>query len=165
MAYVFWLTGLSGAGKTTIGTLFYREWKEKHPNTVFLDGDTLREVFGQDLGFTREDRLKSAMRNARLCALLGEQDVHVVCCTISMFHSVRDWNREHIPGYREIYIRASWETLARRNQKGLYEAGETPLVGRDIVPEEPQNPDLVLENDGTLSPADQVKRMIKEFTI
>ena len=55
-ATVYWITGLSGAGKTTIGKLLYKKMKEKHPNTVFLDGDTLRKVFGDDLGYTKEDR-------------------------------------------------------------------------------------------------------------
>ena len=53
---VFWITGLSGAGKTTIGSLFYNRLKEKHPNTVFFDGDTLRQVFGDDLGYSKIGR-------------------------------------------------------------------------------------------------------------
>ena len=53
MSAVYWITGLSGAGKTTIGKLFYEELKTEHPNTVFLDGDMLRKVFGDDLGYTR----------------------------------------------------------------------------------------------------------------
>lgn len=66
MSAVYWITGLSGAGKTTIGKLFYEELKTEHPNTVFLDGDMLRKVFGDDLGYTREERIKCAMRYSRL---------------------------------------------------------------------------------------------------
>ena len=100
---IYWLTGLSGAGKTTIGRLWYEKLKTEGENVVFLDGDELRQVFGDDLGYTEADRRKSAMRNARLCALLGKQGFTVVCCTISMFDSVRAWNRENIPGYFEVY--------------------------------------------------------------
>ena len=120
MAYVYWITGLSGAGKTSIGTLLYERIKRKYPNTVFLDGDALREVFGNDLGYTREERIQCAMRYARLCKMLQEQGQNVICCTISMFDDVRSWNREHIANYREIYVRVSMEELVKRNQKGLY---------------------------------------------
>lgn len=51
MGAVYWITGLSGAGKTTIGKIVYEKLKEIHSNTVFLDGDTLRQVFDEDLGY------------------------------------------------------------------------------------------------------------------
>ena len=66
MAFVYWITGLSGAGKTTIGQIFYQELKRISLNTVFLDGDTMREVFGTDLGYSESERRKCAMRYSRL---------------------------------------------------------------------------------------------------
>lgn len=154
METVYWITGLSGAGKTTIGKLLYERLKEQYPNTVFLDGDTLREVFGNDLGYTKEERRKCAMRYSRLCAMLQEQGMNVVCCTISMFDSVRDWNREHIQNYKEIYVKVSMGTLRRRDQKGLYsgKADEEckEIVGVQLEMEEPKSPDLVVENDGEM---------------
>lgn len=131
MAHVYWLTGLSGAGKTTIGKSLYEKMKQKYPNTVFLDGDVLREVFGNDLGYTREERIKCAMRYARLCKMLQEQDLNVICCTISMFDCIRDWNRENIINYREIYVRVSMEVLKERNQKGLYSTSMDVLKERN----------------------------------
>ncbi len=161
MSEVYWITGLSGAGKTTIGKLVYEKLKEEYSNTVFLDGDVLREVFGGDLGYGKEERKQCAMRYSRLCAMLQRQDINVVCCTISMFHSVREWNRGHIHNYREIYIKASWETLQKRDQKGLYsgaKAGKEDLVvGIHMEFEKPQCPDLVLLNDGQKSPEEQAR--------
>ena len=166
---VFWITGLSGAGKTTIGSLFYNRLKEKHPNTVFFDGDTLRQVFGDDLGYSKEDRKKCAMRYSRLCAMLEEQGINVVCCTISMFDSVRQWNREHIKNYKEIYVKVSMDTLKRRDQKGLYSNSakgiEKDVAGLEIEVEEPKSPDLILYNDGQKTPQEQGKEMINFFGI
>lgn len=164
MGEVYWITGLSGAGKTTIGRLFYERLKREQPNTVFLDGDAMRQVFGDDLGYTREERVKCAMRYARLCEMLQKQDLNVVCCTISMFDDVRDWNRSHIENYREIYVRVSMETLKKRDQKGLYsgagkEAG-CEVAGVQFAVEEPRCPDLVLENDGDFTPGEQVERIM-----
>ena len=161
MGKVYWLTGLSGAGKTTIGRLWYSRLREMGGPVVFLDGDELRQVFGDDLGFTEADRRKSAMRNARLCALLARQGITVVCCTISMFDSVREWNRENIPGYFEIYVKATMDTLRRRDQKGLYSMGEQDVAGVHFQVEEPKTPDLVLENDGLWTPEEQVDHLQK----
>ena len=158
---MFWLTGLSGAGKTTIGKLLYQKLKAQKDNVVFLDGDQLRQVFGDDLGYTPDQRLKSAMRNARLCKLLSDQGIDVVCCTISMFDRVRDWNRANIPGYVEVYVKASLETLRKRDQKGLYTQGDGAVAGVNFSVEEPKHPDLVLENDGHLTPQEQVEKIIE----
>ena len=169
MGNVYWITGLSGAGKTTIGKIFYGKLKEIYSNTVFLDGDTLREVFGNDLGYSDTDRRKCAMRYSRLCDLLQKQGIHVVCCTISMFDSVRQWNRENIANYHEIYVEVSDETLQKRDQKGLdsrYQSGdETELAGFQVGIETPKNPDLVLWNDGEKTPEEQAEIMMQTWKI
>lgn len=163
MNRVYWLTGLSGAGKTTIGRLWCEKLKAAGQTVVFLDGDELRQVFGNDLGFTEADRRKSAMRNAQLCALLSRQGITVVCCTISMFDSVRAWNRENIPGYIEVYIKVSMDTLRRRNQKGLYTGEGRDVAGIHFQVEEPKTPDLVLENDGQRTPEEQVELLAQNM--
>ena len=162
---VYWLTGLSGAGKTTIGRLWYEILREQGETAVFLDGDELRQVFGDDLGYTEDERRKSAMRNARLCGLLARQGLIVVCCTISMFDDVRSWNRENIPGYFEVYVKATMETLRSRDQKGLYSQADRNVAGIHFRVEEPKHPDLILENDGQKTPAEQVAIMLTAIAI
>lgn len=165
MGTVYWITGLAGAGKTTIGKLLYEKIREKESNTVFLDGDILREVFGNDLGYSKEDRRKCAMRYSRLCAMLQRQGMNVICCTISMFDSVRDWNRENICNYKEIYLKVSKDTLINRDQKGLYSgsAGEDQkdVVGVHVEVEEPKQLDLILENNGESIPEELVEQIWK----
>jgi adenylylsulfate kinase len=148
---VYFFTGLSGAGKTTIGGLFYRRLKARKDNVVLLDGDQLRPVFCEDMGYTDEDRLKAAWRAFRVCRMLSNQGIDVVCCSISMYSEVRRWNRSNIDNYKEIYIRARKETLLRRNQKGLYTSGKN-VVGMDLPFDEPKSPDITIENDGAETP-------------
>ena len=107
---VYFFTGLSGAGKTTIGGLFHRRLKATKPNVVLLDGDEIRVAFGEDVGYTQDERLRWAGRIFRVCRLLSGQGIDVVVCSIAMYDSVRRWNRENIPNYKEIYIKVSRDT-------------------------------------------------------
>lgn len=159
---VYFFTGLSGAGKTTIGSLFHRRLKATKPNVVLLDGDEIRVAFGEDVGYTQAERLRWAGRIFRVCRLLSGQGVDVVVCSIAMYESVRQWNRENIPNYKEIYIKVSKETLMRRNQKGLYTAGKN-VVGIDLPFDEPQAPDIVLPNDGERTPLELVEQLEREL--
>lgn len=149
---VVWLIGLSGAGKTTLGRAVVARLKPRLPNLVFLDGDAVRRVFGDDLGHTVDDRRRNAQRLAGLCQYLDDQDVHVVCAVLSIFPEWRRWNREHLRHYFEIFIDAPLDALEGRDYKGLYSAarrGEiTNVVGIDIPFPPPEQPDLVLHNDG-----------------
>jgi adenylylsulfate kinase len=148
---VIWLIGLSGAGKTVIGKELFTAIKKEQSNTVFLDGDLIREVMGEDLGHTIEDRRKNADRICRLCRMLDRQNINVVCAILSLFHESHEWNRRKYSSYFEIFIKVSQDILIKRNQKGLYEgalAGTIKnVVGVDIPFEPPRNPDLIIEND------------------
>ena len=101
-------------------------------------------------------RRKLAESYGRLCALLSNQGVTVVCCTISMFHSVRAWNRANIPGYYEVYLEASMDTLRRRDQKGLYSRNADNVAGVGLQVELPDTADLILDNNGQSTPEEQV---------
>ena len=164
---VYWITGLAGAGKTTIGNLLYKYLKKEHSNTVIFDGDALRQAFGNDLGYSKEDRLQCAMRYSRLCKLIAEQDVHVICCTISMFDEVREWNRSNIKNYIEIFIDVPVSVLAKRNQKNLYsdvKSGNTKdVVGMDLELQLPKNPDVILFNDGMQTPEEIFVTLIEKL--
>jgi adenylylsulfate kinase-like enzyme/phosphohistidine swiveling domain-containing protein len=131
---------------------------------TFLDGDALRTAIAEDLDHSAGHRRRSAMRNARLCGLLAEQGADVVCATISLFHEVQRWNRENIPGYREIYLRVPIDELRRRDSKGIYarsHGGDTrDVVGLDLPAETPEAPDLILDNYGTLDVATAVDRIL-----
>jgi adenylylsulfate kinase-like enzyme/phosphohistidine swiveling domain-containing protein len=161
---VFWITGLSGAGKTTLGQELWSRLRAAGRPVIFLDGDALRAVIAEDLDHSAGNRRRSAMRNARLCRLLAEQGADVVCATISLFHEVQRWNRENIPGYREIYLRVPIDELRCRDSKGIYagsqRADARDVVGIDVPAEAPEAPDLVLDNYGALDVATAVDRIL-----
>lgn len=157
---VYWITGLSCAGKTTIGSLLYKELKKIKKNIVFLDGDILRDIFGNDLGYFVEDRKKAAVRNSNLCKALSDQGIDTICATIGMFHDIREWNEKNIKSYKEIYLKVPREILIKRDVRGLYKRAlngeEKNVVGIDIEAEEPVNPDVLILNDETKTPEEIV---------
>ena len=145
---VFWVTGLAGSGKSTWSQEILKFLRSSNHQVVYLDGDELRRTIADDLGYSLEDRLKAANRYGKLCGLLSEQGIDVICATISMFHQVQAWNRNNLENYFEIFIDTPTEILLKRNQKGLYTQGQQ-TVGKDISPEFPLKPDFVLVNDET----------------
>ena len=155
---VYFFTGLSGAGKTTLGGLFHRRLKDREDNVVLLDGDSIRLVYNEDISYTEESRRKGAGRTFRVAKMLSDQGIDVVVCSICMYSAVREWNRENIENYREIYIKVDREVLLRRNQKGLYTAGKD-VVGVDIPFDEPKRPDFIIENNGQETPEAIVPRL------
>ena len=147
---LFWITGMAGAGKTTIARCLVQQLRMEFLNTVSIDGDVVRSLF-RDLGHTPAERLENAWRIARLSHMLSSQGIHVVCATVSLYKEVRDWLRENAPGYREVFINPSIDTLERRDQKGLYSGAASGdvanVAGVNLEVEFPKNPDLVISND------------------
>lgn len=161
---VVWITGLPGSGKTTLATEVERVLRDRATAVVRLDGDVFREVMDNDLGYSREDRLKNARRLSRMCRLLADQGVNVVCATVSLFREIHDWNRANMTRYVEVYLQVTRATLVARNQKGLIRralAGEAcELVGVDQSFDEPVEPHLVITNDdGSDAPAKSAARI------
>lgn len=159
---VYFFTGLAGAGKTTIGGLFYRRMKARKDNVFLADGDQVRSIFGRS-GYSTEARKDAARRGFRLWRELAEQGIDVVVCSIAMYDEIQNWNRANIENYKEVYIKVTRDTLYRRDQKQLYSSGRKEVVGVDLPFDEPQNADVVVENDGQETPEEIVARLEKTF--
>ncbi len=145
---VFWITGLSGAGKSTLA----RALQARLSPSILLDGDELRAVLGATRsGFDRQSRLELAATYARFCKLLAEQGHTVIIATISLFHEIHAWNRENLPGYREIFLDVPEKVRRQRDPKGLYAAAQAGAVrqmaGTETPVDLPRDPHLVLHTD------------------
>ena len=147
---VIWFIGLSGSGKSTVSRHLYETLNPEIPNLVWIDGDVVREVFGNDVDHTVEGRRKNAERISRLCKMLSDQGIHVIAAVLSIFPDWQDWNRRHLADYAQIYIKVPMNVLKRRHKKNLYGSAEAGLVknvvGVDISFPEPLGSELVLDN-------------------
>ena len=163
---VYWITGLSGSGKTTIARLFANAVQSRGGRPILLDGDELRDVLGQSFGYTSEERLRLAMVYCRLCRSLASQGFDVIIATVAMFSAIRDWNRNNLGSYREIYLRVPIQVLIQRDPKEIYsraQRGEiSNVVGIDVPIDEPRTPDLIIDNFGSCTPERAVDRILSE---
>jgi len=147
---VYWVTGLSGAGKTTLSQSLSALFQTKNQPVVVLDGDELRNVLtGPDAsGYHRDDRLALGYRYARLARYLADQDITVIVATISMFDEIYQWNRTNIAQYIEIFLDVPLEELQRRDSKFVYSSsspGSADVAGIGFPIDKPTNPEIRLE--------------------
>jgi len=149
--FVVWMTGLSGAGKTTIALILEKELHERGVRIERLDGDVVRESLTRDLGFTKEDRDKNIERVTFVAKLLSRNDVGVVCSFISPYQAVRDNVRAQTTNFLEVFVDAPLEVVIDRDVKGLYKkaiAGEIPnFTGISDPFEAPAQPDIHVRTD------------------
>lgn len=150
-APVIWITGLSGAGKTTLANLFYNYCQKQNIASDILDGDELRKTLSSDLGFSEQDRKEHNRRVIIVAKLLSKNGITTIVPLISPYNETRDLARKEIPNFVEVYVKASLDTCIKRDPKGLYkkaQAGEIQnMTGLQSPYEEPKNPELILDTE------------------
>jgi adenylyl-sulfate kinase len=153
--FTLWLTGLSGAGKTTLAALLATELRGRGVRIEVLDGDEVRTNLSKGLGFSKEDRDTNIRRIGYVCRLLSRNGVGTVSAAISPYSAVRDEVRSAVEqdgaAFIEVFVKCPIAVLAERDVKGLYKkalAGELKgFTGVSDPYEEPLAPDVVVETD------------------
>ena len=151
--FIFWFTGLSGAGKSTIADAFEKQLFGQGQVVFTLDADDLRKKLNADLGFSMEDRAENVRRAAETARLLQNAGVIVLATFISPTRAIRKQARgiAREGMFLEIYVKASLETCIERDPKGFYKKalnGEIKnYTGIASSYEAPDNPELVLDTD------------------
>jgi len=147
--FVVWLTGLSGAGKSTITDALVPELRALGKKVEVLDGDVVRTHLSKGLGFSREDRDTNIARIAFVAHLLARNGVAVVVAAISPFKQARDEARKTIGDFVEVHVAPPLEECIKRDTKGLYKkalAGEIPqFTGISDPYEAPESPELAID--------------------
>lgn len=156
---VLWLTGLSGAGKSTIANIVERKLARMNRHTFLLDGDNVRHGLNKDLGFTDADRVENIRRVGEVAKLMTDAGLIVITAFISPFRAERDMVRAMMqPGeFVEVHIDTTLDEAEKRDVKGLYKkarAGQLKnFTGIDSPYEAPENPEIRI--DTTQMTADQ----------
>jgi len=150
---VVWMTGLSGAGKTTLALALEKKIREKGLFAIVLDGDIMRDGINRDLGFSASGRTENIRRTAEIAKLFADQGLIVMCSFITPQKSMRDMARSIIGASRfiELFVNCPIEICEQRDIKGLYEKARTGLIkeftGVTAPYEIPENPDIEIHTD------------------
>ena len=149
--FTVWFTGLSCSGKTTVSKAVAEELLKRGLKVEVLDGDVVRTNLSKGLGFSKEDRDTNIKRIGFVCKLLSRNGVVAIGAAISPYREIRDYNRQEIGDFIEVYCKCPLEVCIERDVKGLYKkalAGEiTNYTGVSDPYEEPLNPEVELETD------------------
>jgi adenylylsulfate kinase-like enzyme/SAM-dependent methyltransferase len=158
---VFWITGFSGSGKTTVGRKLKSKLNDMKVNAIFLDGDDLRGIFGGKWGYERTDRIELSHAYFRLCNTLSAQGKTVIISAVSMYNEIYSWVKENIDHSFQIYLKVPEHERIKRdsNTKNIYGS-----IG-DITKlyDEPSSPDITIENYGSTTPDEAASYIIEAY--
>ncbi|MEZ4220527.1 MAG: adenylyl-sulfate kinase [Polyangiaceae bacterium] len=148
---VLWLTGLPGAGKTTLSVALRDELRRRGIVSVRLDGDELRDCVSSDLGFSRADRDENVRRTAGLAGLLASQGVVAIVALVSPYREARDAARASTARFVEVFVSCPLDVCEERDPKGMYaaaRAGKLPrMTGVSDPYEPPLRPEVVVRTE------------------
>ena len=165
---VLWLTGLSGAGKSTIADILEKKLLAGGHHTMLLDGDNVRHGLNRDLGFTDADRVENIRRVGEVAKLMTEAGLIVICSFISPFRAERRMVRELTAptAFLEIFVDTPLDECIRRDPKGLYakaRAGRLEnFTGLDSPYEPPEMPEIRVTTIGVTADA-AAERVLQEL--
>lgn len=168
---VLWLTGLSGAGKTTLALALQQELQDKRYSCSIIDGDIFRQQYGQDLGFSEQDRDTNIQRMAQVAKQQLEDFQYVIVAAISPLTASREKAKIIIgaDSFFEIFIDTPLSVCEKRDVKGLYKkarAGEIKqFTGIDSPYQSPKKPDVICPYENSLKEnIITIERLLKQTT-
>ena len=151
--HVIWITGLSGAGKTTLAKKLFQRFESMEIPSLLLDGDILRNILSEDQNaksYTFESRKIMAKKYSRLSLFLASQGYCVITSVIGMFKEIYEWNSNNLPGYFEIFLDIPIVDLKKNDSKGIYKKFELGhiknVAGLDLKIQKPKNPHIHIKN-------------------
>ena len=167
-ACTIWMSGLSGAGKSTIANALEKRLYAMGKKTMILDGDNVRMGLNNNLGFSDEDRIENIRRIAEVAKLMNDAGLIVITAFISPYRQDRR-NAKKIIGedFREVYVSTSMEECEKRDVKGLYKAAIEGKIacftGISSPYEVPENPDVTIDTEkmGVEECVDQILRQLQ----
>ena len=161
---VIWITGYSSAGKTTVSKQVELELKKLNYKTIYLDGDELRDIFGNSWKFNKKSRIELAYVYFRLCRHLSSQGYVVIISAVAMFDELFIWVKENIPNAIQIYLKVPKDDRKERDAVTKKIFLKTDMLKNDDLYNEPKNADLLIENFGKNNMFDSANEIVDFFT-
>ena len=159
---LFWITGLSGSGKTAIAKKIYKKISHLYGPTIEISGDDFIKIFRLNK-YTKKARIEYLLKYLHFCKLITNQKINLIFNLIGMYNRARRWNRKNIDNYVEIYIKADIHKIIKLKRKATYLKNKKNIVGLDIRPEFPKKPNIVIKNDFNKSTDKLAKELLSKI--
>lgn len=160
---LFWITGLSGSGKTTIGNKIKKDISKIYGPTLMISGDNIREIFGLK-GYDYDDRLKILNKYNKFAKYITNQKINIIFAVVGMVETTRNWNRKNIDNYVEIYIKSNIKNIIALNKKKIYHKKKPgKIIGINIKPELPKKPDIIIVNSFNQSSDKIAEKLLRKI--
>ena len=147
---IIFLTGLSGAGKTTLANSLHKDIKKKNPNTVWIDGDVLRQHFKNTKKYDQKSRMDQYKKTISIAKFCYDQKINVIISTLYFNDFILKNNKKLFKNYFQIYLKAKVKDLIKRDRKKVYSKNinkKKPfLVGVDIKWNHPKQSNFIIED-------------------
>lgn len=158
---VIWITGYSGAGKTTVGKILNNLFIKHQIPSILLDGDNLRDIFSSRKGYSRQERLDLAFTYFKLAKELSSQRYVVIISAIGMYDEVFSWVKSNIKESLQIYLNVSEEIRVSRDKetKNIYSS----IGNLKELYDEPSNPDLIIKNYLTTTAENSAQLILNQY--
>ena len=143
---LFWITGLSGSGKTSIAKCIKNKIEKRHGPTICISGDEIRKIFNLR-GYSKNERLRIGKKYVKFINLIIKQKINVIFAVVGLFHELHKINRKLFVNYLEIYIKSDFDKIKSKKKKIFYRKKFKNVWGQDIKPQFPKKPDIVINNN------------------
>ena len=140
---LFWITGLSGSGKSTIAKKIKPKIIKKYGPTIIFNGDDLRKILKLK-GYSLSSRLDNGYKFSELFRFILDQKINIIFAGVGLFHKLRNYNKKNIDNYVEIYVKSDLNKILIAGKKKLYKKKISNIVGRDLRAEFPKKPDIIM---------------------
>ena len=149
---LFWITGLSGSGKTTISKKIKKDISNLYGPTILVSGDDLRKIFGFNK-FNVSERIILSKKFCKFAKFITDQKVNLIFAVVAMMHKPRIWNKKNIDNYFEIFIKTKVDDIIKAKKKKIYHKKNVgAIVGVDIKAELPKKPHFKIINNFKTKP-------------
>lgn len=165
---VVWLTGLSGSGKSSTAKVLESRIKSLGLKVEYLDGDDLRKTISPDIGFSREDRELHCRRVTYISSLLARNGIIAIVALVSPYKSIRNYARDNIQNFVEVWVKCSLDMCIKRDPKKLYKSAAegkiSNMTGVQDPYEPPANPEVIIDTELS-NPNDCAEKIMNFITM
>ena len=162
---LFWITGLAGSGKTTLGKKIKKDISKIYGPTIMISGDDIRKIFALK-GYEYDERVTILKKYSLFAKYITEQKINIILAVVGMVETQRKWNRTNIENYIEIYIKSNIQDIKKLNKKKIYNKKNSgKLIGVNIKPQYPKKPDITIINSFKNTTDQMAKNLITHINI